>query len=60
MLGCLVKCTIKLIMKNYFYTFNNEIRKQSKRGAISNKLIKMLGKLLMKTFEKTYLKLLEK
>ena len=60
MLGCLVKCVIKLIMKNHFNTFNNEIRKQSKGGAIGNKLTEMLGKLLMKRFDKKYLNLLKK
>ena len=60
MLGCLVKCAIKLVMKNNFYTFNNIIRKPGKGGAIGNKLTEMLGKLLMKRFDKKYLKLLEK
>ena len=46
-------------MKNHFYTFDNTIRKQSRGGAIGNKLTEMLGKLLMKRFDKKYLKLLE-
>ena len=60
MLGCLVKCAIKLVMKNHFYKFENVIRKQGKGGAIGNKLTEILGKLLMKRFDKKYLKLLEK
>ena len=59
MLGCLVKCAIKLEMKDHFYAFNNVIKK-GKGGAIGNKLTEMLGKLLMKRFDKKYLKLLEK
>ena len=50
----------KLVMKNHHYTFDNDIRKQGKGGAIGNKLTKMLGKLLMKRFDKKYLKLLVK
>ena len=60
MLGCLVKCVIKLVMKNQYYTFDNDIRNQGKGGAIGNKLTEMPGKLLMKRFDKKYLKLLVK
>ena len=36
MVGCLVKCAVKLVMNNHFYSFNNEIRRQRKGGAIGN------------------------
>ena len=47
-------------MNNHYYTFNNSIRKQSKGGAIGNKLTERVGKMLMKRHDKKYLKLLAK
>ena len=47
-------------MNNHYYTYDNVIRKQSKRGAIGNKLTEKLGRLLMKRHYKKYLKLLRK
>ena len=60
MVGCLVKVAIILVMKNYFYSFNNEIRKQKKGGAIGNTLTEKIGKLLLKRFDKKYKSLLRK
>ena len=60
MAGCLVRASIRLVMKNHFYSFDNVIRKQEKGGAIGNKLTERLGKLLMKRHDKKYLKLLTK
>ena len=60
MIGCLIRAAIKLVMKNHYYSFNNEIRKQNKGGAIGNKLTERVGKLLMKRHDKMYLKLLAK
>ena len=57
MVGWLMKNAILLIMKNNFYTFNNQIRKQCKGGAIGNKLRERLGKIFMKRFDTKYLKL---
>ena len=48
MLGCLLAHATKLVMKNHFYSFDNVVRKQSKGGAIGNKLTERLGKILMK------------
>ena len=60
MIGCLVKAAIKLVMQNHYYSFNNEIRKQRKGGAIGNTLTEKLGKLLLKRFDKKYKSLLRK
>ena len=60
MIGCMVRHATKLVMQNHFYTFDNEIRKQNKGGAIGNKLTERLGKILMKRHSLKYLKLLEK
>ena len=60
MLGCLIRTAIRLVMKNHFYSFDNEIRNQRKGGAIGNKLTERCGKLLMKRHDKKYLKLLSK
>ena len=46
-------------MQNHFYSYDNLIRKQSKGGAIENKLTEKLGRLLMKRHDKRYLKLLK-
>ena len=46
-------------MKNHFYSYN-VIRKQSKGGAIGNKLTEKLGRLLMKRHDKKYQALLRK
>ena len=56
MAGSLVRNACRLVMENHFYTFDNQIRKQCKGGAIGNKLTERLGKLLMKRFDKKYLK----
>ena len=58
MVGCLIKVAIILVMKNHFYSFNNEIRKQKKERAIGNTLAEKLGKLLLKRFDKKYRSLL--
>ena len=60
MVGCLIRTAIRLVMKNHFYSFVNEIRNQRKGGAIGNKLTERCGKLLMKRHNKKYLKLLSK
>ena len=49
MVGCLVKTSIELVMKNHFYSYQNQIRKQAKGGAIGNSLTEKLGKLMMKS-----------
>ena len=56
MVGCLVKSACRLVMNNHFYSFENKIRKQGKRGAIGNKLTERLGKVLMKRHAKTRVK----
>ena len=38
MVGCMMKYAIRMVMKNKFYSFDNQIRKQGKGGAIGNKL----------------------
>ena len=60
MVGCMMKYTIRLVIKNHFYSFDNQIRKQGKGGAIGNKLTERCGKVLMKRHHKKYLKLLAK
>ena len=57
--GCLVKNTILLGMKNHLYSFNNQIRRQRKGGAIGNTLTEKLAKLLMKRFDRKFKKLLK-
>ena len=59
MVGCMARSSIKLVMRNHFYTFDNVIRKQARGGAIGNKLTKRLGKILMKRHDKRYLELLD-
>ena len=36
MVGCMMKYAIRLVMKNHFYSIDNQIRKQGKGGAIGN------------------------
>ena len=60
MAGCVLRSACKLVMQNHFYSYDNVIRKQSKGGAIGNKLTEKLGRLLMKRHDKKYLKLLKK
>ena len=45
---------------NHFYSYNNEIRRQTTGGAIGNKLTEKLGRLLMKRHEIKYKQLLKK
>ena len=58
MIGCLMKVAINLVMTNHFYSFDNVIRKQSRGGAIGNKLTERLGKILMKRHCRKYVSLL--
>ena len=51
MAGCVLRAACKLVMKNHFYTYNNEIRKQGKG--------EKLGRFIMKRHDKKYLKLLK-
>ena len=60
MVGCLVKTSIGLVMKNHYYSYQNQIRKQAKGGAIGNSLTEKLGKMMMKRFDKKNLSLLKK
>ena len=60
MAGCVLRSACKLVMQNHFYSYDNVIRRQSKGGAIGNKLTEKLGRLLMKRHDKKYLKLLRK
>ena len=45
MVGCLVSVACRLVMKNHFYSYNNQIRKQGKGGAIRNSLTQRFGQL---------------
>ena len=60
MAGCVLRSACKLVMQNHFYSYDNVIKKQTKGGAIGNKLTEKLGRLLMKRHDKKYLKLLKK
>ena len=60
MAGCILRSACKLVMQNHFYSYDNVIKKQTKGGAIGNKLTEKLGRLLMKRHDKKYLKLLKK
>ena len=60
MAGCVLRSACKLVMQNHFYSYDNTIRRQTKGGAIGNKLTEKLGRLLMKRHDKKYLKLLKK
>ena len=55
MVGCLIRTACRLVMTNHFYTFDNVIRRQTRGGAIGNKLTERLGKLLMKRHDRKYL-----
>ena len=59
MVGCLVKTSIGLVMKNHYYSYRNQ-RRQARGGAIGNSLTEKLGKLMMKRFDKKNLSLLKK
>ena len=45
-------------MNQHYYSFNNEIRKQRKGGAIGNSLTERLGKLVGKRLSKKFRELL--
>ena len=60
MVGCLVKTSIGLVMKNHYYSYRNQIRRQARGGAIGNSLTEKLGKLMMKRFDNKNLSLLKK
>ena len=60
MIGCLVKCAVKLVMENHYYSFNNKIRKQRKGGAIGNSLTEKIAKLVLKRFDRKFKALLKK
>ena len=60
MAGCILRSACKLVMQNHFYSYDNVIRRQTKGGAIGNKLTEKLGRLLMKRHDKKYLKLLKR
>ena len=60
MLGCVLRSACRLVMQNHFYSYDNVIRKQTKGGAIGNKLTEKLGRLLMKRHDKKYKHLLTK
>ena len=59
MLRCLLAHATRLVMQNHFYSFDNVVRKQSKGGAIGNKLTERLGKIIMKRHSKVYLRKLD-
>ena len=46
MVGCLVAVACRLMMKNHYHSYNNQIRKQAKGGAIGNSLTQKLGQLM--------------
>ena len=50
----------KLVIKNHYYSYRNQIRRQARGGAIGNSLTEKLGKLMMKRFDKKNLSLLKK
>ena len=60
MAGCVMKSACRLVMRNHYYSYNNSIRKQSRGGAIGNKITEKLGRLLMKRHDKKYHGLLRK
>ena len=59
-IGCLVKSSIRMVIKNHYYLFNNVITKQKRSGAIGNSLTEKLGKLIMKRWGEKYKELLQK
>ena len=54
-----MKCAVKLVMNNHFYSFNNEIRRQRKGGPIGNSLTEKVAKLVLKRFDRKFKALLE-
>ena len=60
MVGYLVAAACRLVMRNHFYSYKNQTRKQAKGGAIANSLTQKLGQLLMKRFDKKNNALLKK
>ena len=59
MVGSLVKFAKKLVMKDLFHSFNNQIWKQNKGGAIGNSLTEKLAKLLLKRSDRKFKALLK-
>ena len=52
--ACLTKCGVKFVMKNHYYSFNNQIRKQRKGGAMGNSLTEKIAKLVLKRFDRKF------
>ena len=60
MVACVIKNVIILVMKNQFYSFNNQIFRQEFGAGIGNQASEKLGKLLMKRFDRKFLLKLNK
>ena len=59
MLGMMISFCIKLAMKNHYYVFNNEIRRQARGGATGNTLTMELSRMFGLWWDNQFLKLLE-
>ena len=59
MFGMMVRVCIKLAMSNHYYTFNGEIRRQSKGAATGNSLTMELSRLFGSWWDSQYLRKLE-
>ena len=59
MIGMMVSYCVKLAMSKHYYTFNREIRRQSKGGATGNTLTIELSRMFGLWWDKQYLKMLQ-
>ena len=59
-IACMIKEVIRLVMHKHFYSFNNQLFRQTKGAGIGNTASEKLGKLLLKRFDRKFLKILKK
>ena len=50
MVACMIKEVIRLVMSKHFYSFNNDLFRQTDGAGIGNAASEKLGKLLLKRF----------
>ena len=59
MLGMMISFCIKMAMRNHYYIFNNEIRRQGRGGATGNSLTMELSRMFGLWWDKQFLQMLE-
>ena len=58
MIACMIKEVIKLVMEKHFYSFNNQLFWPTSGAGIGNVGSEKIGKLLLKRFDRKFLKAL--